>query len=99
MLMATDIIWGDEAGAADSSSTPAAPQWPRALDEPAFEGIIGDIVTAIAPHTEADQAALLVQGLVAFGNAAGHRPHCRADGAAHHLNLMAALVGLTSKGR
>ena len=76
-----------------------SPRWPRPLDEPAYDGIIGDLVTAIAPHTEADPAALLVQGLVAFGNAIGRRPHFFADGSAHYMNLFAVVVGQTAKGR
>jgi hypothetical protein len=77
----------------------AEPVWPRALGERAYDGVIGDLVTAIAPHTEADAAALLVQGLVTFGNVVGRHAHCRADGAAHFTNLNAVLVGLTAKGR
>ena len=78
---------------------PIRDDWPAPLNDCAFDGILGDIVTAIAPHTEADPAALLAQGLVAFGNVIGHRPHCRADGAAHHMNMNAVLVGNTAKGR
>ena len=89
-----DYTWGGPA-----AREPDAPKWPTKLDEPAFAGIVGDLVTAIAPHTEADPAALLLQGLVAFGNVIGHRPHCRADGARHYLNLELALVGTTAKGR
>lgn len=73
--------------------------WPAPLNDPAFEGIIGDIVTAIAPHTEADPAAMLLQALVVFGNVIGSRPHCLADGGRHGMNLNAVLVGTTSKGR
>ena len=88
------ISWGE--GVAER---PGVDAWPAPLREPAYEGVLGDLVTAIAPHTEADPAALMVQSLVAFGNIIGHRPHCRADGAAHHTNLFAVLVGLTAKGR
>ena len=92
---ANDIDWGQ--GRKSTRRTRAG--WPAPLDEPAFAGVIGDLVTKIAPHTEADPAALLVQGLVIFGNVLGHRPHCRADGAAHHTNENAVLVGDTAKGR
>jgi Protein of unknown function (DUF3987) len=78
---------------------PGRDDWPLPLADCAYDGIVGDIATAIAPHTEADPAALLIQGLVAFGNIIGHGPHCRADGAAHHTNLNAVLVGKTAKGR
>ena len=80
-------------------TVPVTAGWPAPLDDTAYHGILGDIVTTIAPHTEADPAAMLIQALVAFGNVIGRRPFCRADGAAHHTNLNAVLVGLTAKGR
>jgi hypothetical protein len=57
------------------------------------------VVRAIAPHTEADPAALLVNFLVAYGNAAGSAPHAIAEADRHGTNLFAVLVGPTSKGR
>ena len=93
---ASQIYWG---APAEASAKDGVPDWPAPLDDIAYEGVIGDLVTTIAPHTEADPAALLIQGLVAFGNAIGHRPHCRADGARHALNLFTCMVGLTAKGR
>ena len=40
----------------------------------AFCGLAGKIVETIAPCTEADPVALLIQILVAFGNAVGRGP-------------------------
>ena len=51
------------------------------------------------PHTEADPAAVLVQLLVAVGNAAGHRPHVLIGADCHTTNLYAVMVGATSSGR
>jgi len=48
-------------------------KWPAPLNSAAFYGLAGDIVRTIEPHTEADPAALLVQALVTFGNAAGSK--------------------------
>jgi hypothetical protein len=81
--------------------TPQAPirEWPAAPDSSAFHGLAGDLVAAIGPHTEADPVALLVQFLVAFGSVVGRRPHCRAEADRHGLNLYAALVGASAKGR
>ena len=73
--------------------------WPEPLAEEAFHGLIGDIVRAIDPVTEADQAAVLMQLLVAVGNAVGRRPHFQVEGNRHGLNLFAAVVGDTSKAR
>jgi hypothetical protein len=78
--------------------TPAS-AWPEPITPAAFRGLVGDIIAAIEPETEADPAALLVQFLVAFGNVIGREPHFIADGARHALNLFAVIVGRTSKGR
>lgn len=95
-LTAADCTWD---GPPDPADRTRRDGWPAPLGDAAYEGVIGDIVTAIAPHTEADPSALLTQGLVAFGNIIGHGPHCRADGSDHHMNLNAVLVGNTAKGR
>lgn len=73
--------------------------WPAPMKEEAWYGLLGDIVRAISPHSEADEAALLVQALAAFGNVAGHGPHWYAEDTRHALNLFCVLVGETSKGR
>lgn len=72
--------------------------WP-ALDPLALHGLAGDIVRTVGPHTEADDVALLIQTLLAFGNAIRRRPHCMAEADYHALNEFAILVGNTSKGR
>ena len=54
---------------------------------------------AVAPHTEADRAALLLQFLVAFGNVAGRSIRRIVESTPHYLNLFAVLVGATSKSR
>src|SRR5690606_31611641 len=79
--------------------TAPAPQWPDPMAEEAFHGLPGEFVRLVEPHTEADPAGLLVQFLVAMGNVIGRGPHFVAEGSRHHLNLFAALVGLTAKGR
>ena len=73
--------------------------WPAPLARPAFHGLAGDVVSVIGPHSEADPAALLVQYLVAFGNAAGRGAGFRAEADFHALNLFVVLVGQTAKGR
>jgi hypothetical protein len=74
------------------------PVWPT-LSAAALHGLVGDVVKTIEPHSEADPAAILIQTLVALGNMIGHGPHCNAEADRHALNLYAALVGETSKGR
>jgi hypothetical protein len=72
--------------------------WP-ALSQLAVRGVLGDLVRAIEPHSEADPAALLIQSLCAYGSVLNRRPHFRAEADSHCMNLFAALVGETSKGR
>ena len=85
----------------DKSKAPeAADGWPAAIEPEAFHGLAGEFVRTIEPHTESDTAALMIQFLVAFGNAIGRSPYFRATGADFHFtNLYAVLVGQTSRGR
>ena len=46
---------------------PAPVGWPEPPAPAAYHGLAGEIVQAIAPHTEADPVAVLVQLLVACG--------------------------------
>lgn len=73
-------------------------EWP-ALDPAALYGVFGDIVKTIRPHTEADDAAILTQSLVAFGSILNRAPHFRAEADHHAMNLYMTLVGETAKGR
>jgi hypothetical protein len=84
--------------AAEQADDEQAP-WPEPLADAAFHGLAGRIVRKILPHTEADEAALLVQLLVAIGNIIGRTAYADADGAKHFCNLNAIAVGNTSKGR
>jgi hypothetical protein len=99
----TEVLLGhlrpaDEAGAVRQWKG-AVPEWPAPLAEHAFHGLAGEIVQAVEPHTEADPVALLVQLVVAFGNAIGNSPHFRVEADKHHGNLFAVVVGVTSAGR
>lgn len=79
-------------------SLSSMPSWPERRDA-AFYGLAGEIVRLIEPHSEADPVALLVQFLVAFGNAIGRTAHFRAEADRHCGNLFAVMVGQSSKGR
>jgi hypothetical protein len=72
--------------------------WPS-LAAAALHGIAGTVVRTIAPHTEADPAAILLQFLAAFGNLVGPAPHCTVESTRHGLNLFVVLVGESSKAR
>ena len=73
-------------------------QWP-VLDVRALRGVIGELVRAIEPHSEADVVALLIQGLIAFGSTLNRSAYFSAEADRHHMNLNAVLVGETAKGR
>ncbi len=83
----------------EPDQTPTAAQWPEPLGPEAYYGLAGDLVKAIAPHTEADPAALLVQMLAAFGNVAGTGPHWMHSATRHALNLFVGIVGPTGTGK
>src|SRR5690349_12736265 len=74
------------------------PAWP-CMAQAAHYGLAGDIVQAIAPYTEADPTAILVQLLVAYGNVIGHSPHIKVEADRHSTNLFVCLVGATGKSR
>ena len=77
------------------------PQWPANfhLRKQALYGLAGQVVRTLAPHTEAHPAAILLQFLAAFGNAAGPGLHCLVGPTRHRLNLFVVLVGESSKAR
>ena len=83
---------------------PSTPPQPSASPNPilskaALYGVAGLAVRALAPHTEAHPAAILLQLLAAFGNAVGPAPHCMVEATRHGLNLFVVLVGESSKAR
>jgi hypothetical protein len=81
----------------ESALTPEPP-WP-VLDDAALQGLAGEIVRAIDPHTEADKVAVLAQLLTMFGCVIGREPHFLVEWTRHPAKLFNVLVGETSKGR
>ena len=77
---------------------PVAPLWPIMAPD-AYHGVVGEIVRTLEPHTEADPAAILIQLLVATGNAVGRGPFFQIEGDLHFTKLNVAVVGATSGGR
>lgn len=73
--------------------------WPIAPDQAAYHGLAGQIVARIAPHTEADPVAILVQLLVAFGAAVGRGAWFEVEATRHHPNQFCVLVGDSAKAR
>jgi hypothetical protein len=64
-----------------------------------FTGLVGRIVETFGPHTEASDAAIAVQFIVAFGNAVGRGPRVYVGQTPHHMNEFLAVVGRTSRAR
>jgi hypothetical protein len=72
--------------------------WPTLRPE-ARLGLVGEIVDAIEPHTEADPAGILLGLLVSIGAAVNAGPHVAVGATQHPARLNAVLVGETSRGR
>ena len=98
----------DSANAAAAAATAPGedddlPPWndpaPRPLSRAAHVGIFGKIVDALAPQTEADPVAILLQLLAMFGSVIGRTAHFVAEADTHFLNLFEVLVGQTAKSR
>ena len=76
-----------------SELLPAPEGWPEPPAPDAYYGLAGDIVGAIAPHTEADPVAVLVQLLVAYGALIGGGAWFRVERTRHYPNEFAVLIG------
>lgn len=83
----------------DEAEEPHTDFWPMPLGPAAFHGLAGEVVRELSPHSEADEAALLVQFIAAFGNAIGRDPHARVEADRHAGNLFIAIVGATGTSR
>jgi hypothetical protein len=78
---------------------PHKDDWSPPMAEAAYQGLAGEFVRLIEPHTEADPVALLAQFLTAFGNVIGRGAYFQVEADTHYLNLFSVLVGKTSKAR
>jgi hypothetical protein len=83
----------------DNDALPAPDGWPAPVAPAAYHGLAGQIVTTIAPHTEADPVAILAQLLVAFGAAVGRHAYFQVEATRHHANEFLVLVGDSAKAR
>ena len=72
---------------------PVPSGWPEPPDAAAYHGLAGEIVWAIAPHTEADPVAVLVQLLVAYGAQVGGGAWFKVERTRHYPNEFAVLIG------
>lgn len=77
----------------------APPGWPAGPGEDAYQGLAGQVVGAIAPHTEADPVAILAQLLVAGGVQVGRGAYVAVEATRHHPGEFVVLVGDSAKAR
>jgi hypothetical protein len=73
--------------------------WPEPLCEFAYHGVLGDLLRAIEPHTEADIAAVAFQAIVMIGCILGRTAYFTVESTRHYCNEFVCLVGATAKGR
>ena len=73
--------------------------WPDPPSEEAYHGVLGKIVRAIEPNTEADPLALLANMLVMFGNVIGRTAYIQVEATRHYLNEFAVTVGRSALAR
>jgi hypothetical protein len=97
-LFDTTALAGPAAGWPERT-LPVPPGWPEPPGPAAYHGLAGEIVDQIAPHTEADPAAILSQLLIAFGAAVGRGAYFQIEATRHHPNEFLVLVGDTAKAR
>jgi len=78
---------------------PPSPKWPLPPGQEAYHGLAGEFVKMVAPHTEADEMALLIQFLTSYGNVIGPHAYYQVERDKHHGKIFCALVGDTAKAR
>ena len=82
-----------------TTELPAPVGWPAPPDQAVYHDLPGEIVTRIAPETEADPVAILTQLLVAFGAAVGRGAWFQVEATSHYANEYMCLVGDSARGR
>ncbi len=74
-------------------------KWPELNTSAAYQGLLGELVQLIEPHSESDPAAILTQAIVFAGTCMGRTAFYPVEGDRHYTNLNAVMVGQSSKGR
>jgi hypothetical protein len=73
--------------------------WPDEPDPIVRQGLVGQILAMLAPHTEADPNAIRLTLLASIGNMIGRSPHLRVEAARHGTNINTCLVGVSGRSR
>jgi len=90
---------GSPVGITDDEVLVPIQKWPDPLASNALHALAGMVVNLLAPATEADPAALLLQFIVGFGNAIGRDAWIYGGGGLHFANEFNVNVGNTSRAR
>jgi hypothetical protein len=87
-----------EQAVAAMPETPSVASWPEPPADAAYHGVLGDIIRAVEPVTEADPVAILGSLLAYLGGCMGNG-RALYQGSTQTANLFIALVGDSSTGR
>jgi hypothetical protein len=98
-LYSTPIAVKGETGLIEPDLDVSSSPWPDPLHSDAMHGLAGELVSEIAPETEADPVAILFQFLTGFGNIVGRYSYYQIGKARHYPNLFAVLVGKSARAR
>jgi Protein of unknown function (DUF3987) len=93
----TSVARGSDEDTSNSlNSSRYSEEWPEPMADAAFIGPVGAWVKKLDGQTEAARESLLVQALVAAGNAMGRHGHYKVEANLHHTNLFVAVAGGTA---
>ncbi len=81
---------------ADTPTEPPADGLPPPFDTPACHGLLGEMLAAVAPETEADPWGILLGWLACFGSVVGRGAWAQVGPRSHHPALYVGVVGRTS---
>ena len=90
---------GDVTAPQAAHAPPAAAPSPDPIDPAALYGLAGDVVRTIAPHSEADPLAILLQFLTAFGACCGRCSYAMAEADRHPPQTGRCWSATSSRGR
>lgn len=94
----SDSVADDSVASGDDSGSESEIDYPTLHDD-AYCGVIGELVKAVEPETEADGTGVLLSLLTAFGNSIGRGPHVSISADSHGCNLFTCIVGDSASGK